>query len=298
MAQPAANMPARVASGVPKVPSRHNAGPTLKAWLGYLALLFCASFVVFLVLVQSHTVNTLGDYITITLVLLGISVIPFVKRASQHDLAGTVTQLRQVNPMPTPSRPHPTSVLWSFLLQPTDANWQPRLDRQGFLAPVIEVTFVPQAVHGTPVDEGSRVVVRGKAKKLEVKATHIWNLTSSTPQSSEAGEECHWGRVTDLQPPAQIQDTRSPEPRFLEVRAFRLQPTSQAFDLLRDQRGDLLSPIPVEIRARVITGALQEGDRVELRGGLVHGMLYPRQVINHSAGGAALAITGWAGVVY
>jgi uncharacterized membrane protein YhaH (DUF805 family) len=272
----------------------------VKAWIAYLALLMLGSFVVFLLLLEARvltTGGTMGEFILIAVGLFLLTVTVFVRRRGDRDLVGTVSQLRQTVAAPTPGKFHAPATLWSFLLQPADANWQPVVDRQGFLMPVIEVTFAPQDVHGAALDEGSRVTVRGKVRHDAVRAKGIWNLTSAGPERTAAGVDSFWGRVTNLQPPAQIQDTRSPDPRFLEVRSFRLQPTSPAFELLRDAGGDLLEAIPVEIRARVITGALQEGDRVELLGQYVHGMLYPREVLNHSAGGAALVITGWTGLV-
>jgi hypothetical protein len=54
--------------------------------------------------------------------------------------------------------------------------------------------------------------------------------------------------------------------------------------------------LPVEIRARSISGPLQEGDKVEIVGQIVNGTLYVRQLVNHSAGKAGLVIKENAGV--
>ena len=85
--------------------------------------------------------------------------------------------------------------------------------------------------------------------------------------------------------------------KSIEIWEFRLQPTVPGFDQLsRDQKGDLLMALPVEIRARSISGPLQEGDKVEIVGQIVNGTLYVRQMVNHSAGNAGLVIKENAGV--
>lgn len=294
-AEPLSRAPIAVPNSLPS-----RGGPSFGAWIVYLLLLLVASFAVFLLALEMRiisSVGTLPEYLFIAFVLLVLSVGTFTRKSGHQDLYGTVTQLRQSMPM-SPSGKSPPPPMWRMLLQRTDRNWQPLVDKQGFLQPVIEVSFLPQTVRGAAIEEGSRVAVRGRLRRGSVRAKSIWNLALSATAGAAPDAERSFGRVTDLQPPTQIQDTRSPEGRMLEVRSFRLQPTSPSFELLRDAGGELLSAVPVEIRARVITGALQEGDRVELRGQYVRGMLYPREVYNHSAGGASLVITGWTGVAY
>ena len=104
--------------------------------------------------------------------------------------------------------------------------------------------------------------------------------------------------MTDLQPIENVRDTRYSDGRFIQVRNFRVQLTDPQFvEYLRDRAGDALSPVPVEIRAREITGPILDGDKVEVRGFLVTGTVHTKEVYNHSAGSAPLTVKESIGAV-
>jgi hypothetical protein len=95
------------------------------------------------------------------------------------------------------------------------------------------------------------------------------------------GIKTHWGRVTDVQPRYQTSVKGSNSP--IEVLGFRLQETAQDFqEMYRDSQQNPLPPLAVEIRAREISGAPQNGDKVEVEGSIVSGIVYAKRIINHS----------------
>ena len=220
---------------------------------------------------------------------------PFAFLGSTASCKGVVTHMRQWAPLETSPKPG-TAQTWLFDLRPTDDQWQPLQDRRGFQLPVLEVEFRADRVHGSALEEGSPVVLRGKWHRDRVKADDIWNLAPGLETAPLGAPTAFWGRVTGLQP-RQAQDTRYPGEKYVEVWSFRLQPTDASFEQLqRDAQGNLLAPLPVEIRAQTISGPLSEGDKVEVHGRVVRGTIYCNDVLNHSAGGAQLIVKDWAGI--
>jgi hypothetical protein len=95
------------------------------------------------------------------------------------------------------------------------------------------------------------------------------------------GNKTIWGRVTDIQP--RYQATTGMARTQIEVLSFRLQETSRDFEeMYRDAQQNPLPGLAVEIRAREISGAPQNGDKVEIKGALSKGVFYASRVINHS----------------
>jgi len=224
---------------------------------------------------------------------------PFALLGSTASCKGVVSHMRQWAPLeinPKPGAKPTAAQTWLFDLRPTDDQWQPLLDRRGFQLPVLEVEFRTDRVHGSPLEEGSQVVVRGKWHHDRLDAKDIWNVTPGVEAEPLGATTTFWGRVSALQP-RQAQDTRYPGEKLVEVWSFRLQPTDPSFEQLqRDAQGNLLAPWPVEIRAQTISGPLNEGDKVEVHGRVVRGTIYCNDVRNHSAGGAQLIVKDWAGV--
>jgi hypothetical protein len=105
--------------------------------------------------------------------------------------------------------------------------------------------------------------------------------------SNQQGRGGYRGQVSSLQGD-RIPDTRSLyKQMYIEERSFIL--------LRTDEKGNPLQPLPVIIRARTISGVLRNGDEVEVRGQLVRGTLYAREIKDLSTGGASLVIKGWLG---
>jgi hypothetical protein len=95
------------------------------------------------------------------------------------------------------------------------------------------------------------------------------------------GRKTIWGRVTEIQPRYQTTTGASRDP--IEVLSFRLQETSRDFEeLRRDHQQNPLPALAVEIRAREISGAPQNGDKVEIHGSVAKGVFYASRVINYS----------------
>ena len=165
---------------------------------------------------------------------------------------------------------------WLFDLRRTDEAWQPLKDRKGFSLPIIEVLFRPDRVHGARLEEGSRITLRGKKKKTRIHGKEIWNLTTDSTIGSVYGEQqIFQGRVINWDSPRQVPDTRYPnQNKFIEVWSFRLQRINA--------QGQFSSPLPVEIRAQSIGGTLRDGDQIEIYGNLVNGIIYAKEIKNHS----------------
>ncbi|MCU0568232.1 MAG: DUF5666 domain-containing protein [Oculatellaceae cyanobacterium Prado106] len=178
---------------------------------------------------------------------------------------------------------------WVFNLQRTDRHWQALQDRHGLLIPVVEVEYKVEAVHGPPLEEGSLVVVEGNWHRQKLRATHIWNLSPSRMSSSSGHLNLFKGQVSNWDYPRSVPDTRYPG-RSIEIWNFRLRRV--------DTQGNLLPPIPVEIRAESIAGTLRNGDEVEVQGQIVDGTLYAQSVRNLSlASHPAIAIRGHTGIL-
>ena len=250
---------------------------------------------------QSHFTESLligAVFVAIFVALAAVIGAPFAFLGSTASCKGVVSHMRQWAPLEINAKPgKPTAAqTWLFDLRPTDDQWQPLQDKLGFQLPVLEVEFRTDRVHGSPLEEGSSVVVRGKWHRDRVEAKYIWNLTPGVEAEPLGAPTIFWGRVSGLQP-RQAQDVRYPGEKLVEVWSFRLQPTDASFEQLqRDAQGNLLAPWPVEIRAQTISGPLSEGDKVEVRGRVVRGTIYCNDVRNHSAGGAQLIVKDWAGV--
>jgi hypothetical protein len=102
-----------------------------------------------------------------------------------------------------------------------------------------------------------------------------------------------WGRVTDIQP---RQQTQAGMKGTIETWGFRLQETNPDFGALsRDSFANPTRALSVEIRAKEISGSLQNGDKVEVRGSRSKGTLYAKRVINHSTQ-SELILKGPAGI--
>lgn len=105
--------------------------------------------------------------------------------------------------------------------------------------------------------------------------------------SNQQGRGGYRGQVSSLQVD-RIPDSRSlSRQMYVEERSLIL--------LRTDEKGNPLQPLPVIIRARTISGVLRNGDEVEVRGQLVRGTLYAREIKDLSTGGASLVIKGWLG---
>lgn len=186
---------------------------------------------------------------------------------------------------------------WMFNLQRTNKKWKPIKDRNGFMLPVLEVKFKSTQLHGPPLEEGSRVIVKGRQKKDTIRAKEIWNTSPGMIQATASAPVSFWGRVANFNARSS-QDMRYPDQtRHVEVWSFRLQRTDQGFqEIIREDQGNPLPALPVEIRAQIISGPVQDGDKVEIHGRVIRGTIYTKQVINHSAGGASLVVKEWAGI--
>lgn len=251
---------------------------------------------------QDHFMESLligAAFVTVFVGLAAIVGAAFAFLGSTASCKGVVSHMRQWAPLeinPKPGAKPTAAQTWLFDLVPTDDQGQPLQDKHGFQVPVLEVEFRTDRVRGSPLEEGSSVVVRGKWHRDRLEAKDIWNLTPGVEAEALRATTTFWGRVSALQP-RQAQDTRYPGERLVEVWSFRLQPTDPSFEQLqRDGQGNLLSPCPVEIRAQTISGPLNEGDKVEVHGRVVRGTIYCNEVRNHSAGGAQLIVKDWAGV--
>lgn len=273
---------------MPRVGTR----PRLYAWLGYVVVVTVVALVLFATLVNARVFErgVPAEYALVVAGLLVLTMPSFLRRFSQRAVTGIVTQLRQ--DFGTSKRK--TSLGWGLDLQPCDKSWKPLTDKGGFTAARIEVSFDVSNVHGEPLEEGSRVAVVGRKKQHAILAHKIWNLNPASMATGGAQTNRVFGRVTDLQPPDHVRDTRYADGRTLQVRNFRIQPTDpRLLDSERDETGNLVPAVPVEIRAGEITGLLQEGDKVEVIGYRVAGNLHSKEVYNHSAGGAPLVVKGW-----
>lgn len=223
---------------------------------------------------------------------------PIFRWRTEYSSMGIVNHLRQwsaaVQITKQSSRKIPPN--WVFDLRLTDDNYRILRDKKGFLLPIVEIEFRSDRLHGPPLEEGSKVVLKGRLKGGRVNVKNMWNISSSIDESVLDEHVISWGRVTNLQS-KQAQDMRYPGQRSIEVLDFRLQRTDADFqELLRDLHGTLLPSLTVEIRAQSISGTPHEGDKVEIIGQLAHGTLYTREVYNHSAGGSKLVVKEWAGV--
>jgi len=271
--------------------------PRSHVWRWYVAFVLLAAigFPAFIELSDPgyflHELLSMAAFFGGAASILGLPVALALRRSTTM---GVVTNLREW--YPHDQSKHKVLPNWIFDLRLTNRNWEPLRDGRGFLRPVVEVEFRADTLHGPPIEEGSRVVLRGRRKSGRFKVSKIWNVSPDIVRSTHAEQTHLWGRVNGLQV-SQDQDMRYPGQKWLTVWRFRLQRTDQDFqELLRDEQGNPLPALPVEMRARVISGPLQEGDKVEVHGKRVQGTIYSREIYNHSAGGAALVVKEWAGV--
>jgi hypothetical protein len=183
---------------------------------------------------------------------------------------------------------------WIFDLRCIDKSGQPLLDNKGFTLPVVEVEYREDVVHGQPLEEGCLVVVRGKYFHTRFNSGGIWNSSKASEVSILGALNTYHGQVIGKQE-KQAPDLRYPG-SALQVWAFLLQPTDQNFNLIRDTRGNMAAPLPVEIRAQSIGGPLNDGDKVELRGQMVRGVIYTNEIRNMTAGGALIVVREWVGI--
>lgn len=271
-----------------------GASPRSRIWYWYLAFVLSVAFIFFIIISSGEGSTSgleAGVFFGIIASILGF---PVALWSTRYSSIGIVTNLREWQPQGQPP-PKKTPPSWVFNLQRTNQDWEPLEGSRGFLLPIVEVEFRSDRLHGFPLEEGSRVVVRGRWKRGRVHAKEIWNLSSGMTMPVRGEQQAFFGRVTGWAS-RQAQDLRYPGQRFLEVWSFRLQRTDKEFQqLLRNAQGNLLPALPVEIRARTISGPLQDGDKVEIRGQMIGGTLYTREIYNHSAGGAPLVVKEWAG---
>lgn len=229
--------------------------------------------------------------------------LPIRRWRSRRSLIGLVTHLRewkpkgQYNPkaLKAALKGAPGDMNWTFDLQLTDKQWKPLQDRKGYLRPIVEVEFESSTLHGPPLIEGAPVVVLGRMIEQRFQGRQLWNCSPSAQPGGPGFEETFFGRAVGVQTRS-APDMRYPGQRSLEVWAFRLQKTDPQFaQTIRDTDGSPLPALPVEIRAQSISGPLQDGDKLEVRGQVVRGTLYAREILNHSARGAALIMKEWSG---
>lgn len=294
-------MPKTAAAKEAHLPIPHMArAPSVASWFFFLVFILLFSFVAFAIIMSMELMHP-GDpeQFTVVAIFCFFFWLPFfIKRFSFKGYVGIVTHLRSPPPQfQQPNKKPEPPPNWVFNLQRTDSNWKPLTDSKGFLLPIVEVVFRSDKLHGSSLEEGCRVAVQGKKKRDVIKVKEIWNLTASPAQFDQGRQEMLRGRITNWTHPKQEPDPRYPDQnRYIEVWNFRLQPTDQSFSQFkRDSRGNLVESIPVEIRARTISGPMQDGDRVEIVGQRISGTLYAREVYNHSAGGAAIRIKERAG---
>jgi hypothetical protein len=268
------------------------------AWVLFLILTFAASLGLYVLLIENTDYDdSLPSFLFLAGMVFLFGLVIFLSTARSGVYMGLVTHMEPWTAQAAQPKGKSLPNL-VFNLQRTDKNWQVLKDAQGFLKPVLEIAFRTNKVHGAPLEEGTRVIVKGRKRGDRIRAKEIWNLSSQDQAAAQTPATRHWGRVIQKGFPRNPPDLRYPgQSKTIEVWEFRLQPTDPSFNQLsRDTSGDLLVPIPVEIRARSISGPLQEGDKVAITGQMVKGTLYVRQLTNHSAGGAALVIKENAGI--
>jgi len=223
--------------------------------------------------------------------------LPFVLlRGRPATVLGTVTHLREWTPQGQQQWGTRTSPNWLFDLRLTNKTGDALKDRKGFLLPILEVEMRSDKVHGPPLEEGCQVILRGKWKAERLRAIEIWNCSPGAITPTLGTKTTYWGQVTDVQL-SSAPDMRYGGQRSLQVLSFRLQLTDKEFQLQHDEAGNILPPIPVEIRAQSISGPLGNGEKVEICGSITQGILYTKEVRNHSASGAPpLVVKEWTGI--
>jgi hypothetical protein len=276
-------------------PGRPRRYPHILPWLVVAGALFGA-----VVYLYDNSYPKLTDMLSISAMFAVLSLLvgaPLQFWLSRACAKGIVTHMRMWGAQPSGIlRGERAPQSWMFDLCLTDDNWRPLMDRKGFQLPIVEVAFRSDRVHGAPVEEGSQAVLKGRWRKDRIEVKDLWNLTPGPEVPTYGALTAFWGRVSELQATAAA-DLRYPGEKQLEVWSFRLQLTDPTFEQLqRDTQGNLLAPWPVEIRAASISGPLSQGDKVEVRGRVVRGTVYAKDVRNHSAGGASLAVKQWAGI--
>lgn len=278
---------------------RVKAGPHFGAWLLFIIIFIIVHFGIFALLVE--LLNGLYEEFEVFLlqgfIIFLIGLFIFLRIAKAKVFTGLVTHIEPyIQQKAKPNKKSDPNLVLN--LQQTNRQWSPLKDYQGYLQPVLEITFRSGLVHGAPLEEGARIVIKGKKRGNHYQALEIWNLSTKNQPAMASQASKYWGRVIYKEPPRNIPDLRYPgQAKIIEIWEFRLQSAGPNFDQLsRDANGDLLVPIPVEIRARTISGSLQDGDKVEINGLMVNGTLYVNQLINHSAGGAGLVIKEIVGI--
>ena len=223
--------------------------------------------------------------------------IPLQMWLSRAAAKGVVTHMRTWGmQMSMEKHPEKASQNWLFDLCLTDDQWRALIDAKGFQLPIVEVAFRGDRVHGAPIEEGTRVVLKGRWRRDRIEVKDLWNLMPVAEVPTFEAPTVFWGRVSKL-----MQDTatdlRYPGEKQLRVLSFRLVLTDSTFEQLqRDTQGNMLAPWPVEVRAASISGPLEAADKVEVHGRVVRGTVYSKDVRNHSAGGASLVVKEWAGI--
>ncbi len=215
--------------------------------------------------------------------------------SSRARCKGIVTHLHEWSPQPGVGNKAAKAVQnWLFELRLTDEQGDWIRDRRGFLLPVIEVEFRADTVHGPALEEGNPVVLHGVWRGARLRAVEIWNCAPAVEAPTAPLRDVFFGQVTHFQSTS-APDLRYAGQRSVSLVSFRLQATDGNFQLLRDRSADLLPSLPVEIRAQSIRGPIGEGDKIEVHGQIVQGVLYTKEIYNHSAGGAPVVVRGWAG---
>ncbi len=285
-AQPAISQP-------PKTP-KTGAAIGCGSWLIYLLAVFGISLLAYAAIpvnIMNAIFNPYGDHrpdFYGNLVFFFVILLPiFLWLTWRRIYFGIVNHLQGAPNLGTPSTQSS-----AFELQQTNREWQPLKDSRGYLKPQIQIVYRSNKLHGEPLEEGHHVVVKGRHTRSGFKLNRVWNLGSSNDWEGDAFSKVYWGRVTTLGYPTSKPDMRHMgEGRILELWSFRLQNTDPSFNtLLRNASGDLMDPIPVEIKAVSISGPINEGDRVEIHGRMLNNILVVKRMINHSAGQAIINI--------
>ena len=272
-----------------------------KVKVGFLVFLIVFTFLVFAFLVDRRVFRqgTPPEFLIVLLLSAAFWWPLFARTFGASAYRGIVTNLRHWTTDRTPDQKKKTKPKdWVFDLRLTDEKWEPKKDKRGFLIPVLEVAFTSGTLHGAALEEGNTVVVKGQKRKNELRVKEIWNLSPGDEIQRVGQKSEFYGLVSGMQR-TQSKDLHFPDQnRFLDVWFFRLQRTDEQFQtVLKDDRGNLAPALPVEIRAQMISGPLQDGDKVRVRGQIVKGTLLTHEVLNCSSpGGASLTVKGWTGI--
>jgi len=241
-------------------------------------------------------IGFLEGALTFAGIVLAIGLPLAIVRSQPVYTTGIVTHMRpwmSIHPEAPKERMEYTKN-WIFDLRCIDRSGQPLMDKDGYTLPTVEVEFREDLVHGQPLEEGCFVVVRGKYFETRFKSRDIWNSSKTSEVSILGGINIYYGKVMN------IRERSAPDLRYpgssLQIWTFLLQQTDQQFNLVRNAQEDITAPLPVEIRAQSIGGSLGDGDKVELRGQMVRGVVYTKEIKNITAGGAQIVVREWVGI--